>query len=1041
MSAVQPPPSELLDEERLCRLLTQLEFPQTVLRSDWLDDLYVSLDGVFEHAEGVRRWWTVDEALVKPVLFGRRRSAYAYGCDCPRRGLCSHVAAVLLCLAWGDPDWRPRFMRPLWELDLMPLVVRPDGKSLNEPHKGHVRYHLVPGGGEGAPMRLRLEVIRRARRGGGSLKAAKAPKTAVKLRQTISPIHPWDLELHAAALHLDRLASLADKSWKEPGQFDRIAAHLGRSTLRALAAANDVRHMGEPVTVVLDPVEPRITAHRDGGRLRLTWHPQVLDAWEGGVVLTGERELRPLPEGVDVAQLLRPLPSIPHSEESEFVEQMVVARGLPVDLPGDVAGVALPQDKAVRVVLEEEQNGVLLIRPTARYVVNGEPVQVDLGVGSHVFADPDVGLVRRDLDWEAAELRLLRSELPPVLRLSDDAALDFLTDSVPTLQRQWAVFGDQDLLNRSRGAVEANLVLASGVDWFDLDVHFAADDQQLAPARVLRSWLDGQRYHRLDDGTVARLPEQWLMRHGDAAQQLVEMKAQGGTLGGHAAWVLRDLLAEVGKEAGPWQELADRLADFKGVADHPVPSEVKAELRPYQREGVSWLAFLREHRLGGVLADDMGLGKTLQVLAALADVHLSDGAAAQGPSLVVAPTSVLHNWAREAARFTPRLRVVVHHGPRRQAKFDDVDLVITSYALLRLDAELLGQQTWCYAVLDEAQAIKNPASHVARVARGLNAAFRLAMTGTPLENRLGELWSLFSFVMPGFFGPRKAFARRFEIPIERQRNSDAMDELRLRIRPFLLRRLKSEVAADLPPRQVTVLRCELSQPERELYERVRETYRTSVLEGGPGRDAGGQSLHVLEALTRLRQACCHPSLLPFDEAGPVVASAKLDLLMDKLDSLSGRGHRSLVFSQWPSLLKIVRRHIAQRGWRCLYLDGATRNRDALVTSFSQPEAPPIFLISVRAGGTGLNLTAADCVFHLDPWWNPAVEDQATDRAHRIGQDKPVLVYRLIAADTVEEKVLELQQRKRSLAQAALDGERLVITSLTREDLEAVFNPR
>ncbi|MCA9543716.1 MAG: DEAD/DEAH box helicase, partial [Myxococcales bacterium] len=432
-------------------------------------------------------------------------------------------------------------------------------------------------------------------------------------------------------------------------------------------------------------------------------------------------------------------------------------------------------------------------------------------------------------------------------------------------------------------------------------------------------------------------------------------------------------------------------------------------------------------------ADDMGLGKTVQTLATLIDTHREPGP----PSLVVAPTSVLGEWAAQAARFAPTLTVHVHHGGRRGEIPADADLVITTYALLRLDQETLARP-WRYVVLDEAQTIKNPASAVTRAARGLDARHRLALTGTPLENHLLELWSLFHWLMPGFFGSQGAFGQRYLRPIQDDESEAAMEALRARIRPFILRRLKREVAAELPPRQVQVLRCELTEPERALYEKVKHTFRDQVL-GKVRRDGVKRStIQVLEALMRLRQAACDAGLLPFPEAQGLGPSSKRLLLLDLVGELVEEGHRALVFSQWPSLLKRVAEDLDAHGVPYLYLDGSTTNRAALVERFNRPDGPPLFLISLKAGGTGLNLTAADHVVHLDPWWNPAAEDQATDRAHRIGQTRPVMVYRLVAAETVEEKVLELQARKRALASAAIDAERVFVDDLRAEDLEAVF---
>jgi len=449
---------------------------------------------------------------------------------------------------------------------------------------------------------------------------------------------------------------------------------------------------------------------------------------------------------------------------------------------------------------------------------------------------------------------------------------------------------------------------------------------------------------------------------------------------------------------------------FESIPDAPEPADLTAELRPYQRQGMSWLAFLRDAGLGAVLADDMGLGKTLQTLCAL-----------RGRTLVVCPRSVVHNWADEIRRFRPALRSAIYHGPKR-ALDPAADVTLTTYAILRLDAELLAKTMWDTVVLDEAQAIKNPDSQVAR------AAYELR--GTPVENRLDELWSQLHFTNRGLLGGRGAFDERYAKPISLG-TPGAAERLRKKIRPFVLRRLKKEVAPELPPRVEAVLYCELEEHERSVYDAVRAATQKEIV----SRLAQGASvLLALEALLRLRQASCHPSLVPGQFAD---TSAKVERLVEALEDAAADGHKALVFSQWTSLLDLVEPHLERAGIRFIRLDGSTRDRGAVVAEFQGDSGPPVMLISLKAGGTGLNLTAADHVFLMDPWWNPAVEDQAADRAHRIGQDKPVMVYRLVAKDTVEEGILLLQERKRAIANAAL-GEAGQAAAITREDLLALL---
>jgi SNF2 family DNA or RNA helicase len=462
------------------------------------------------------------------------------------------------------------------------------------------------------------------------------------------------------------------------------------------------------------------------------------------------------------------------------------------------------------------------------------------------------------------------------------------------------------------------------------------------------------------------------------------------------------------------ERLAPLVQGFEKLPDVQLPKDLTATLRPYQLQGVSWLTFLRQAGLGGVLADDMGLGKTLQTICTL------------GPgTLVVAPTSVLPNWEAEVKRFRPSLKVSVYHGPGR-ALDETADVTLTTYALMRLDAAVLGAKAWDTVVLDEAQAIKNPDSQVARAAYGLQASFRVALSGTPIENRLEELWSLMHFTNPGLLGGRKAFEERWSRPIS-DNQKGAAEKLRARIRPFVLRRLKRDVAPELPPRTDSVRHVTLSERERAVYDAVYAATREEVVSQ---LEEGGSVLKALEALLRLRQAACHPALVPGQQAK---TSSKVEALLEALGTAVEEGHKALVFSQWTSMLDLIEPALREAGIGFIRLDGSTSNRGAVAASFQDPNGPPVMLISLKAGATGLNLTAADHVFLVDPWWNPSVEAQAADRAHRIGQQRPVMVYRLVSRGTVEEKILTLQDKKRALFESALGGAEGA-GAITRADL-------
>jgi SNF2 family DNA or RNA helicase len=444
--------------------------------------------------------------------------------------------------------------------------------------------------------------------------------------------------------------------------------------------------------------------------------------------------------------------------------------------------------------------------------------------------------------------------------------------------------------------------------------------------------------------------------------------------------------------------------------------------------------FLRRFSFGGCLADDMGVGKTAQVLALLEARRASSES--PGPSLVVVPKSLVFNWKQEAARFTPRLRVLDHTGLARDIhSFSDYDLVLTTYGTLRRDAAEFKDIEFDYVVLDEAQAIKNPGTESAKAARLLRGRNRLALSGTPVENHLGELWSIFEFLNPGMLGAASVF--KLAGGAARNPTEETRTLLAHALRPFILRRTKEQVARELPAKNEQTIFCEMEATQRKLYNELRLHYRNSLLQTVAANGLAKSKIQVLEALLRLRQAACHPALIDPKRRGE--ASAKLDVLIDRLEEIVAEGHKALVFSQFTSLLALVKERLDASAMVYEYLDGSTRNRQQCVERFQNDPDCPLFLISLKAGGLGLNLTAAEYVFLLDPWWNPAVEAQAVDRAHRIGQTHQVFAYRLIARDTVEEKILQLQSRKRDLAAAIIGEDNSLIRDLKREDLELLLS--
>ena len=565
----------------------------------------------------------------------------------------------------------------------------------------------------------------------------------------------------------------------------------------------------------------------------------------------------------------------------------------------------------------------------------------------------------------------------------------------------------------------------------------------LAAARI----VDGDLVTSLDDGRILKLPADRIGRLLAVMDDLIEAARRntGDALVLDAAEApavldLEDLVTT------RWQDgatIAAHVARFRGVAEIPevaVPAGFTASLRPYQQQGVNWLQHLRANDLGGFLADDMGLGKTAQTIA---HIVIEDAAGRlDRPALVVVPTSLVTNWTAELARFAPHLRVVVLHGLDRHARrgeLDGVHVVITTYTVLARDIEEMAGLAWHMVVLDEAQAIKSPTAKATHAVCRLDTRHRLCLSGTPIENNLGELWSQFAFLMPGLLGHRKTFTKRFRTPIEKDNDPVRRRQLALRIRPFILRRTKAAVATELPPKHTILRRITLGPEQRELYETIRATLHERVTQEIAAHSLGRSQIVVLDALLKLRQVCCDPRLVKLPSARLTTASSKLDDLLEMVGEMIAEGRRILLFSQFTSMLDLMKPPLVAAGIPFVELRGDTRDRAEPVRRFEAGEVP-LFLISLKAGGRGLNLVAADTVIHYDPWWNPAVEDQASDRAHRIGQTKSVFVYKLIAADTVEERILELQDRKAALATVAFSEDGAALPAMAADDIDFLFGP-
>jgi superfamily II DNA or RNA helicase len=585
-----------------------------------------------------------------------------------------------------------------------------------------------------------------------------------------------------------------------------------------------------------------------------------------------------------------------------------------------------------------------------------------------------------------------------------------------------------------RAARSLEMQVKSGVDWFELHgrVDFG-EGRSVTVADLLAALRRGEATVILDDGTRGMMPEDWLRRYARIA-------AFGESQGDHVRFgSTQTALLDALLEAQPAVRIDEafararaELTQFSGIRPLDPPPSFHGKLREYQCEALGWFAFLRRFGFGGCLADDMGLGKTVMVLALLEARRVSQEKGRPRSSVAVVPRSLVYNWIEEASRFAPELQVLDYTGDARaSAKVEEFDVLLTTYGTLRRDAARLAKHEFDYVILDEAQAIKNATTASAKAARLLRGHHRLALTGTPIENHLGELWSLFEFLNPGFLGPAAAFGKAMS-PAGRVERLD-LELVARAMRPFILRRTKEQVAPELPEKVEQTIHCDLEPPQRRFYDDLRRHYRQTLLTSVAAKGLARSKMQVLEALLRLRQAASHVALV--DPARGGEPSAKFDVLLSRLREIADEGHKALVFSQFTTLLGLLRGRLADEQITFEYLDGRTRDRAERVERFETDQGCPVFLISLKAGGVGLNLTAADYVFLLDPWWNPAVEAQAIDRAHRIGQTRHVFAYRLITRDTVEEKIAELQSSKKQLADALLDPDAGLLRTLQPEDLE------
>lgn len=779
-----------------------------------------------------------------------------------------------------------------------------------------------------------------------------------------------------------------------------------------------------------------------------------------------------LPEGLDWGDVERldALPPVPQEDAPVFARRWSELFGQALPAPAPVATTRVEEPARFRLILWRDEQGRRRVRPEVRY---GEVAVDAQGRVHHPFGD-EVRLelphrsVAREKQWFGT-VRVLLEPLRMALVWPDFAEYEAQAES-PLLWHELRERLESGVLDEFSPEIEvaddfwpqqweastADVELAQadeGGDWFAFDAKVKAGEREIdlteLAAEVFErygedDWPEKIVYPFPEEDACAVVPLEPIAPILKLTLELLrrEPRREGPVrLSRYDFSLLRELppgtLAQI--QAPTLSAMLEELERHGGPMPVEEPPGLQAQMRPYQRTGLAWLQFWRRHRLHGILADDMGLGKTLQALAHL----LTEKAAGRltQPALVVAPTSLVGNWAREAARFTPDLRVLVWHGAQRRERLEAIpghDLVITTYPLVWRDVELLRPQAWSVMILDEAQMIKNPRAQVSQHVRKFRAEQRLCLTGTPMENHLGELWAIFDFLMPGFLGSLETFNRWYRHPIEQEGDAARLEHLRRRIRPFLLRRTKAEVVAELPPKTEIVQTVTLGEKQAKVYEAIRLTMQERVRRALAEKGLARSQITVLDALLKLRQVCCDPTLVDLPQARQVKESAKLDWLRETLPELVEEGRRILVFSQFVQMLERIEPVLAELKIPYVKLTGSTRRRDEVIDRFRRGDAP-VFLISLKAGGVGLNLTEADTVILFDPWWNPAVEEQAIDRTHRIGQDKPVFVYKLIAANTVEEKMLEMQARKRSLAEGTLETGEAGGFALTEEDVAALLS--
>ncbi|MDP1667094.1 MAG: SNF2-related protein [Methylobacter sp.] len=1002
-------------------------------------------------------------------------------CTCPVGYNCKHVAAVCLMYQNSNQSFAASDTKSSC-LDWLDSLHEPAPRQ-HDAHQDFIAYILKPGN---AKHQFTIDLlITKEKKTGGLNKGRKT--TLNNLRYSYSYfnyVQPEDQEIA-------KLLTALNPTFKDEPLIAGATGYLALSTLlksgrlfwqdveRAPLIKGTVRDLkfnwrtadnGDyQLAVEIDP--PAI--------LLLTDPPQYLD---GSLGLIGALNTHNL--SIDQLKNILAAPLIPPEYADEFSQRLIIEH----------PSLSLPAPKKVELI-EADQ-----LTPTPKLLLFGHQltpqqythfIAVGFNYGDWTLSAiipedysvvrTDQGLVRIKRNVETEQLAIHRltdlgfapvstvqigaQELflySPAQTKMESAARwgDFLQNTLLELEQDgWIIdIDDSFLLNFQTAQNWDAQISESQQDWFEMRFTIEVDGQPLPLLPLIMPVLENYDPENLPEMLSIPLGEHnYLNLPSDKIKPFLNVLIElfnTSTMGKDGSLKLSRFnaatLADMeehnhglfsisgGKEL---RELGQKLKNFTGIQDVALPVNLQAELRHYQQQGLNWLQFLREYKFSGILADDMGLGKTIQTLAHL--LLEKQSGRMNLPSLIIAPTSLMSNWRRETERFTPNLKILILQGTERKQlfyKIRDYDLILTTYPLLSRDEETLLEHEYHYLILDEAQTVKNPLSKAAQMVRRIKANHRLCLTGTPMENHLGELWAQFDFLMPGFLGDIATFKKHYRTPIEVHGDSEQRARLSRRVAPFMLRRTKQEVATELPLKTEIIRSVPLYEKQAALYESIRLTMEKKVRDAIAQKGLSRSHITILDALLKLRQTCCDPRTLPLKEAQKVQQSAKLDLLMEILPEQLEEGRRILVFSQFTRMIALIEGELNARKIGYAKLTGQTRNRDEAIDRFKSGEVN-VFLISLKAGGVGLNLTEADTVIIYDPWWNPAAESQAADRAHRIGQDKPVFVYKLITENTVEEKIIAMQDKKRALAEGIYKGgAKEESLKLTAEDLTALFEP-